>query len=110
MATFSNVTATIELGTIEADTPQQAAQMAYDAIMAQLGLPNRISVWTQGVTPAGAVDYTSSLWTFDQNPTQIVPPVLEPAVGAKPVTDDNMISDVIAAWADAEPFVSDSDA
>jgi hypothetical protein len=106
MPTFSNVTATIELGTIEADTPQQAAQMAYEAVMAQLGLPNRISVWTQGVTPAGAVDYKASLWTFEQDPTQIVPPVLEPAVAAKPITEEN----VVPAYREDSDNFSDSDA
>lgn len=96
MATYQNITATIDLGNIEADTPQEAAKLAYEAILAQLALPNRISVWDVGISATGGASWTATLWTFDADPEQIVPPALEPAVAAKSDAPSDAPSDYMS--------------
>lgn len=81
MATYYNITATIAFDQIEADTPQAAAAKAHALITAQLADPERVLVWTKGDTPSGGVEYKSSVWTFDADPQEILPPKPE----AKPV-------------------------
>lgn len=86
MATYYNITATVGFDQIEADSPQQAAAKAHALILAQLAQPERILVWETEPKPDGGVKYTSTAWTFADQPEQLI---YEAKSEPKPAVCDN---------------------
>lgn len=72
MTTYYNITATIGFDQIEAASPQEAAAKAYAMIAAQLAQPDRIMVWQDNGPDSGGYQYTSTSWTYDEKPQEIV--------------------------------------
>lgn len=72
MDTYYDITATIPISRIEASSPQEAAAKAYALIAAQLAEPERILVWEKRAKENGGSTFTSTAWTWDEQPRELV--------------------------------------